>query len=89
MKKNLLHRMLIREIIKHRMQFVMLTVLCALGSFSYVGLDETGKMVRETIDQYFEEKNLADFWIQTLVSFRHSRRIELKSGCVIGSAPVK
>lgn len=63
MKKNLLHRMLIREIIKHRMQFVMLTVLCALGSFSYVGLDETGKMVRETIDQYFEEKNLADFWI--------------------------
>ena len=45
------------------MQFLSIIVLCMLGTFAFAALDGMARMTRTTIDTYFEENNLAHFWV--------------------------
>jgi len=45
------------------MQFLSIIVLCMIGTFAFAALDGTARMMRTTVDVYFEENNLADFWV--------------------------
>ena len=63
MVKNTLRKKLLRDMSRAAMQFLSIIVLCALGTFAFAALDGTARMTRVTQDTYFEENNLADFWI--------------------------
>lgn len=63
MVKNTLRRKLYRDMTRAAMQFLSIIALCALGTFAFSALDGTARMTRATLDTYFEENNLADFWI--------------------------
>ena len=45
------------------MQFLSIIALCMLGTFAFAALDGMARMTRTTIDTYFEENNLAHFWV--------------------------
>ena len=45
------------------MQFISIILLCALGTFAFAALDGTARMMGDTLQQYFEENQLAHFWI--------------------------
>ncbi|MBQ8617187.1 MAG: ABC transporter permease [Clostridia bacterium] len=63
MAKNTLRKKLYRDISRSAMQFVSIILLCALGTFAFAALDGMARMTRTTIDTYFEENNLAHFWV--------------------------
>lgn len=63
MVKNTLRRKLFRDMGRAAMQFLSIIALCALGTFAFAALDGTARMTRATLDTYFEENNLADFWV--------------------------
>lgn len=58
-----LHKKLVRDMRQSAMQFFSIIVLCALGTFIFSGLDGIANLAQGTIDTYFEQNNLADFWI--------------------------
>lgn len=45
------------------MQFLSIVALCSLGTLIFAGLDGCANLAQGTIDVYFEENRLADFWI--------------------------
>lgn len=45
------------------MQFFAIVMLCSLGTFMFAGLDGTARLAQGTIDTYFAQNNLADFWV--------------------------
>lgn len=61
--KNALKTKLYRDMSRAAMQFLSIILLCALGTFAFAALDGMARMTRTTIDTYFEENNLADFWV--------------------------
>ena len=63
MVKNTLRKKLRRDMSRSAMQFLSIILLCALGTFAYAALDGMARMTRTTIDTYFEENNLSDFWV--------------------------
>ena len=63
MVKNTLRKKLVRDMTRSAMQFLSIILLCALGTFAYAALDGMARMTRTTIDTYFEENNLSDFWV--------------------------
>lgn len=63
MVKNTLRKKLYRDMSRAAMQFLSIIALCALGTFAFAALDGTARMVRTTTDTYFEENNLADYWV--------------------------
>ena len=63
MVKNTLRRKLYRDMSRAAMQFLSIIALCALGTFAFSALDGTARMTRTTLNTYFEENNIADFWI--------------------------
>lgn len=63
MVKNTLGKKLHRDMARSAMQFLSIILLCALGTFASAALDGMARMTRTTIDTYFEENNLADFWV--------------------------
>ncbi len=63
MVKNTLRKKLYRDMSRAAMQFLSIIALCALGTFAFSALDGTARMTRATLDTYFEENNLADFFI--------------------------
>lgn len=63
MVRNTLRKKLFRDMGRAAMQFLSIIVLCALGTFAFAALDGTARMTRATLDTYFEENNLADFWV--------------------------
>lgn len=63
MVKNTLRKKLFRDMSRAAMQFLSIIALCALGTFAFAALDGTARMTRTTLDTYFEENNLADFWV--------------------------
>ena len=63
MVKNTLRKKLFRDMGRAFMQFLSIIVLCALGTFAFAALDGTARMTRTTLGTYFEENNLADFWV--------------------------
>ncbi|MBR5560550.1 MAG: FtsX-like permease family protein [Clostridia bacterium] len=60
---NTLKKKLYRDMSRAAMQFLSIIVLCALGTFAFAALDGMARMTRTTIDTYFEENNLANFWV--------------------------
>lgn len=65
MAGNMLRRKLHRDMRQSAMQFLSIVLLCALGTFIFAGLDGIANLAQGTIDVYFEENQLADFWITT------------------------
>ena len=63
MVNNTLRKKLLRDMTRAAMQFLSIIALCALGTFAFAALDGTARMTRVTLDTYFEENNLADYWI--------------------------
>ena len=61
--RNPLKTKLYRDMSRAAMQFLSIILLCALGTFAFAALDGMARMTRTTIDTYFEENNLADFWV--------------------------
>ena len=63
--KGMLHRKLLRDLRENAMQFVAMILLCGLGMFVFAALDGTWRLMDLTVETYFEECNLADFWVRT------------------------
>ncbi len=63
MVKNTLRKKLYRDMSRSAMQFLSIILLCALGTFAFAALDGMARMTRTTITTYYEENNLADFWV--------------------------
>ena len=63
MAGNMLRRKLFRDMQREAMQFVALIALCVLGVFLFSGIDSLYLRTRDTNDAYFEQNNLADFWV--------------------------
>ena len=63
MVRNTLRKKLFRDMSRAAMQFLSIIILCALGTFAFAALDGMARMTRTTIDTYFEENNLCDFWV--------------------------
>ena len=61
--RNPLRKKLLRDMGRAKMQFLSIILLCALGTFAFAALDGMARMTRTTIDTYFEENTLADFWV--------------------------
>ena len=61
--KNTLRKKLYRDMRRAGMQFLSIILLCALGTFTFAALDGMARMTRTTLDTYYEENNLADFWV--------------------------
>lgn len=61
--RNTLNKKLFRDMSRSAMQILSIVVLCSLGTFLFGGLDGSAQMAQETIDVYFEENVLSDFWI--------------------------
>ena len=61
--RNALKTKLYRDMSRAAMQFLSIILLCMLGTFAFAALDGMARMTRTTIDTYFEENNLADFWV--------------------------
>lgn len=58
-----LRKKLVRDMSRAAMQFLSIILLCALGTFAFAALDGTARMTRCTLDTYFAQNNLADYWI--------------------------
>ena len=67
---NILRKKLYRDMSRAAMQFLSIIVLCMIGSFAFSALDGTARMMKTTVEVYFEENNLADFWVTLPVADR-------------------
>lgn len=80
MARNALRLKLLRDMKQSMMQFLSIVLLCSLGTFIFAGLDGTARLAQGTIDVYFQENNLADFWVSVPVADRNTleriRRID-------------
>ena len=78
---NMLRRKLLRDMWRSKLQFVSMLLLCALGTWVFTGLDAAWRMLDRTIETYYEEQNLADFWVQLPGADREAlRRLERLPG---------
>ena len=82
-KKPILHRKLVRDMQQNFMQFLAMMLLCALGTWVFTGLDASWRMQEITIESFFRDQNLADFWVngayfsrQDLSRIRHIRGVK-------------
>lgn len=79
--KNTLRKKLLRDMGKAKLQFISMMLLCALGTWVFSGLDAAWRMIDRTIETYYEEQNLADFWVQLPGADREAlRRVERLTG---------
>lgn len=67
-----LHRKLLRDYRDNAMLFLAIVLLCALGTYAYSGLDATWRMLDLSISSYYEETNLADFWVNDTAFSRNA-----------------
>ena len=58
-----LFRKLLRDMRENAMQFLAMILLCFLGTWVFSGLDGTWRLMDLTVETYFEECRLADFWV--------------------------
>lgn len=70
--KNALGKKLARDMTRSAMQFLSIIMLCSLGTFLFAALDGVARMAQTTIDVYFEQNNLADFWVSQPAADRSS-----------------
>ena len=62
-RKGMLRRKLLRDMRDNAMQFIAMLLLCALGTFVLAGMDGSWRLMDLTVETYFEECNLSDFWV--------------------------
>ena len=60
---SMLRRKLLRDFRGGAMQFLAIILLCGLGTWCFSGLDDAWRMMDVSSETYFEENNLADFWV--------------------------
>ena len=58
-----LTKKLLRDMRENAMQFVAMILLCFLGTWVFSGLDGTWRLMDRTVETYFEECCLSDFWV--------------------------
>ena len=58
-----LTKKLLRDMRENAMQFIAMILLCFLGTWVFSGLDGTWRLMDLTVETYFEECGLADFWV--------------------------
>lgn len=80
MARNALNKKLFRDMRRAMMQFLSIVLLCSLGTLIYAGLDGCARLAQGTIDRYFGENRLADFWVSVPTADRDTlariKRIE-------------
>lgn len=77
----MLRRKLWRDLIVNKTQFISIFLMAFLGMWIYVGLDSESAGGNETIRTYYEETNLADYWLMgTSFSEDEERLVEDVSG---------
>ena len=62
-RRGTLTRKLLRDIRENAMQFIAMTLLCFLGVWVFSGLDGTWRLMDLTVETYFRDCVLADFWV--------------------------
>ena len=62
-RRGMLRRKLLRDMRENAMQFIAMTLLCFLGTWVFSGLDGTWRLMDLTVETYFEECALSDFWV--------------------------
>ena len=76
-----LTKKLLRDMRENAMQFVAMILLCFLGTWVFSGLDGTWRLMDLTVESYFEECALADFWVNAAsLSRRDLERIAHTQG---------
>lgn len=63
-RRGMLTRKLFRDMRRSGMQFLAMMLLCALGTWTFSGLDATWRMLNLSVETYFESGHLADAWIK-------------------------
>ena len=62
-RRGTLAKKLLRDMRENAMQFIAMILLCFLGTWVFSGLDGTWRLMDLTVETYFEECALADFWV--------------------------
>ena len=63
-RRGILTRKLFRDMRRSAMQFIAMMMLCFLGTWCFSGLDANWRTMDRSFSTYFEENNVADFWIK-------------------------
>ena len=58
-----LYQKMIRDIWRQKSQFLSIIIMCFLGMLIYSGIERVWNGMNFQKEQYFEETNMADFWI--------------------------
>lgn len=58
-----LHKDIFREIIKTKSKFISIIIIMFLGTFVFVGLEETPPTMKKTVNEYFKNVNMYDLKI--------------------------
>src|SRR5574344_1824960 len=59
----MLFRKMLRDMRKHKAQFISIFLMSFLGVYIYAGVNSEGYGVGASVDEYYEETNLADVWL--------------------------
>ena len=94
-RKGTLTKKLLRDMRENAMQFIAMILLCFLGTWVFSGLDGTWRLMDLTVETYFEECELADFWVnaasfsqQDLDRIRHTpgvRDIQTRTSLIVNA----
>ena len=80
-RRGMLRRKLLRDMRENAMQFIAMTLLCFLGTWVFSGLDGTWRLMDRTVETYFEECALSDFWVSaSSISRREIARVRHTPG---------
>ena len=64
-RQRILTRKLFRDMKRSAMQFIAMLLLCFLGTWCFCGLDANWRTMDKSFQTYFDENNVADFWIKS------------------------
>lgn len=94
-RRGTLTKKLLRDLRENAMQIVAMILLCFLGTWVFSGLDGTWRLMDLTVETYFEECELADFWVnaasfsqQDLDRIRHTpgvRDIQARTSLIVNA----
>lgn len=59
----MLFRKMLRDMKKHKMQFLSILLMAFLGIFAFTGIGGEYMGMQRTSDNYYEETNMADIWL--------------------------
>ena len=94
-RRGTLAKKLLRDLRENAMQIIAMILLCFLGTWVFSGLDGTWRLMDLTVETYFEECELADFWVnaasfsqQDLDRIRHTpgvRDIQARTSLIVNA----